>query len=432
MSFAVLARVNLRTSTIALLAVCLLPSMLPSGASAEEAAGVSILPYRVQTDVIYRELNPGFCWFHPRAAAIPGHGQAGKPAVVVTIQKHLAADDHYSGMWFLRSDDMGATWSGPTEIAELGWQTEPPDVTISVADVTPGWHAPSGKMLLVGTKVRYSQQGAQLSEVPRSNECAYATFDPASGRWSSWKMLQMPETDGKFYLVCPGCVQWLVRADGDVLLPIYFRGPSGEDYSTTVVRCRFDGETLTYVEHGDEQEMAGGRGFAEPSLAYYDGKYYLTLRNDARGYVTRGDDGLHFSPVKPWTFDDGQELGSYNTQAHWLTHSDGLFLSYTRRGADNDHITRNRAPLFVAQVDPERMVVLRDTEQSLIPERGVMLGNFGASAITPDESWVTDSEFLVSEKPDPRGADGSTYAARVRWSRPNRLVIGSDGGAETK
>jgi hypothetical protein len=31
--------------------------------------------------------------------------------------------------------------------------------------------------------------------------------------------------------------------------------------------------------------------------------------------------------------DDGAELGSYNTQQHWLSHGDGLFLMYTRRGA---------------------------------------------------------------------------------------------------
>ena len=45
-----------------------------------------------------------------------------------------------------------------------------------------------------------------------------------------------------------------------------------------------------------------------------------------------------------WTFDDGSELGNYNTQQHWVTHSDGLFLVYTRRGADNDDIARHRAP----------------------------------------------------------------------------------------
>ncbi len=378
--------------------------------------------FSVKTDVVHRELNRGFCWFHPRVAALPGFGRDGGPAVIMTIQKHLAADDHYSGLYFLRTDDLGAAWIGPTEIPELAWGHEPGDVTISVADVTPGWHAPTRKIIAIGTKVRYSKTGAQLLDQPRSHECAYATFDPKSNRWSTWRFLEMPETETKFFLVAPGCVQWLVRPDGSLLVPVYFRGPTGSDYSVTVLECAFDGETLRYVRHGDELTLAGGRGLAEPSLAFFRGKYYLTLRNDACGYVTTSDDGLRFAPIKPWTFDDGSDLGSYNTQQHWLVHSDGLFLSYTRRGANNDHITRNRAPLFLTQVDADKLHVIRSTEQILLPERGVMLGNFGAAAITPTESWVTDAEFIVADKPHARGADGSVFSARVKWSRPNRSI----------
>jgi hypothetical protein len=103
-------------------------------------------------------------------------------------------------------------------------------------------------------------------------------------------------------------------------------------------------------------------------------------------------------------------------------HSDGLFLGYTRRGANNDHVFRNRAPIFIAQVDPENLQVLRATEQALLPDRGVMLGNFGATGITPQESWVTDAEFILGSTPHPKGADGTVWLGRVRWSAPNRLV----------
>jgi hypothetical protein len=376
--------------------------------------------FQVQTDAAYQELNPGYCWFHPRVAALPGFGRDGKPAVIMTIQKHLAADDHYSGLYFMRSDDLGKTWTKPpTEIPELAWRQEG-DITISVADVTPGWHAATGKMLAIGIKVPYSAKGVQLIDKARANECAYATYDPQANKWSKWSMLEMPETDSKFFLVCPGCVQWLVKPDGTILLPTYYKGPAGSDYSSTVLHCRFDGEKLTYLKHGDELAIEGGRGFVEPSLCQFRGKYYLTLRNDTHAWVTTSDDGLHYAPVRKWTFDDGSDLGSYNTQAHWLVHSDGLFLSYTRRGASNDHIARNRAPLFLAQVDPEKLQVIRATEKELMPERGVMLGNFGAATITPNEAWVTDSEFLVSDKPHPRGADATTWVAKVRWARPSR------------
>ena len=232
-------------------------------------------------------------------------------------------------------------------------------------------------------------------------------------------MLAMPDTDSTFFLVAPGCVQWLVNSDGTILLPTYFKGANGEDYTTTVLHCSFDGSELKYLKHGDELTMQGGRGLCEPSLAFVKQKYFLTLRNDQAAYVTTSDDGLHYRPIKKWTFDDGQDLGSYNTQAHWLTHGDGLFLTYTRRGANNDHIPRNRAPIFISQVDPVKLQVLRATEKAVLPERGAMLGNFGAAAITPSESWITDSEYILSATPHERGADGSTWLGRVRWKTSN-------------
>lgn len=382
-------------------------------------AGPVIVSFRVQAVPVFRELNQKYCWFHPRVSPIPGFGNAGQPAAIMTIQKHLAADDHYSGLYFLRTDDMGQTWSGPTEIPELGWQSGDNNETIAVCDVTPGWLTHHKKLLAIGIKLRYSQQGAQLVDKPRSHECAYASFDPATNRWTPWKMLAMPEMETKFFLVAPGCVQWIEQADGTLLIPAYFQRPGSSQYVTTVIHCTFDGNELRFLKNGDELTLPAGRGLYEPSLIEYGNSYYLTIRNDTHAYVATSSDGLRYRAPKKWTFDDGQDLGSYNTQAHWLAHSSGLFLTYTRRGANNDHIPRNRAPIFVAQVDPETMQVLRVTERELLPERGVMLGNFGATAITPHESWVTDSEFLVSSEPHPRGADGTTWLGRVIWSTPN-------------
>lgn len=384
-----------------------------------------LVGFQVETIVPLKELNPKFCWFHPRAAAIPGHGHDGRPAVIMTIQKHLIADDHYSGLWVMRTNDLGKTWSGPTEIPELAWRKEAGNagVDLSVADVTPGWHAPSKKLIALGIQVRYNAQGIALLDKPRSYDFAYTVFDPKADKWTVWRNIEnVPDPTGKFYILAPGCVQWLVKDDGTLLVPVYMKGPQGDDYQATVLRLGFDGDKMTYLAHGDELRIAGGRGYVEPSLAHYRGKYYLTLRNDAKAYVSVSDNGLNYGPIKAWTFDDGQELGSYNTQAHWLVHSDGLFLSYTRRGANNDHIPRNRAPIFLAQVDPEKLQVIRATEQAILPERGVMLGNFGASNITPDESWVTDSEFIANGQPHPRGADGATWVAKVKWLKPNALV----------
>jgi len=385
-------------------------------------ASPTVLRFEARSGAVFQELNAKSCWFHPRVAALPALGRDGRPAVVMTIQKHLGVSDHYSGLYYLRTNDLGETWTGPTEIPELASQLGENNETIAVCDVTPGWLTHSGKLLAIGVKLRYSPEGEQLVDKARSHECAYATYDPALDKWSAWNLLEMPDTDGKFFLVAPGCVQWLEQSDGTLLIPVYIQGPHGSDSTATVLHCSYDGQKLKYITHGDELTTPGGRGFYEPSLTRFQETYYLTLRHDTAAFVTTSDDGLHFAPVKKWTFDDEQDLGSYNTQTHWLTHGEGLFLSYTRRGADNDHIMRNRAPIFIAQVDPQTLQVLRRTEQILLPERGVMLGNFGTASISPHESWVTDAEFLVSDKPHPKGADGTVWLGRVKWSRPNQSV----------
>jgi lysophospholipase L1-like esterase len=399
--------------------------LIPGRAFAAEHVG-----FQVEATVALQELNPKFCWFHPRAAAIPKLGKDGQPAVIMTIQKHLIADDHYSGLWMMRTDDLGKTWTGPKEIPELAWRKEPGNdkVDLSVADVTPQWHAKTGKLIALGIQVRYNEKGIALLDKPRSYDFAYTVYDPKTDKWTVWRNIEnVPELEGKFHTLAPGCVQSVIKDDGTLLTPVYIKGPAGSDYQATVLHLGFDGDKLTYLAHGDELKIGGGRGYVEPSLAFYRNKYYLTLRNDAKGYVTVSDDGLKYGPTKAWTFDDGSDLGSYNTQAHWLVHSEGLFLSYTRRGANNDHIPRNRAPIFLARVDTEQLHVIRATEQVLLPERGAMLGNFGASNITADESWVTDSEFIVNGQKHERGANGTTWVAKVKWTKPNALVAAADG-----
>ena len=70
-------------------------------------------------------------------------------------------------------------------------------------------------------------------------------------------------------------------------------------------------------------------------------------------------------------------------------------------GADNDHVFRNRAPLFIAQVDPKRLCALRATEQILMPETGVDLaGGFAPVDVSSHENWVISSEMAFPEGQD--------------------------------
>ncbi len=375
---------------------------------------VEPLGFTIELETALEHDDGQFLWFHPRATPAPG-------GIVMTIQKHLKISDYYSGLHVMTRSGLSGPWSGPDLPPELDWQRLTNGVTVSVADVTPGFHPPTGRVLAIGCQVRYGPAGQQLDDVRRAHQTVCAVLDPASNRWSRWQRLELP-TDEEFNFARNACSQWIVRPDGHLLVPLYIGRSADAPYSTTVAECRFNGERLSYVRHGTILRLDVPRGLYEPSLTTFRGRHFLTLRNDVRAYHSTSADGLAFAPPRPWTFDDGTELGSYNTQQHWLTHSDGLFLVYTRRGATNDHIVRNRAPLFMAQVDPDSMNLLRRTERVVVPERGAELGNFGATSISPDESWVTVSEGMFMKDSRTRGARGTTFIARIRWSRPNQIA----------
>ena len=358
------------------------------------------------------------CWVQTRAGLLPPHG------VVITTQKlRLTGSDIFYAIHSLHSEDGGKTWSEPVEQPAFAPRHQEDGSYFYVSDFWPKWHAASGTLLGTGHTPLYKDDELFGSGYPRRP--SYATYDAKSHCWHPWRELDVPEW---FYSSGAGCAQRVDLPNGDVLLPLYRRGPENADdpwhtcAGVIVVRCRFDGETLSYIEHGNELSVDVPRGLCEPSLAHYGNRFFLALRNDVRGYVTASDDGLHFDPIRPWAFDDGEELGNYNTQQHWLTFDDALCLVYTRRGADNDHVFRHRAPLFMAEVDPERLCVIRSTERAVVPERGARLGNFGTTQVSGSEGWVVVSEWMQTNPPKPTdctvceryGSDNAIFISRIR------------------
>lgn len=390
----------------------------------------AIVPLEIEVETILTREDPASSslWFHPRVAVIPNSENSGQPEVVMTLQKLLGKSDFFSGLSVMKSSNLGKSWTEPTSPTELGWMVDEKvaDVSIAVADVTPGYHASSGVVLAVGAQVRYSKEGKQLTDQYRSHQTAYAVLEK-EGQWKSWRQLEMPK-EVRFDFARSACAQWVEEPDGTVLLPFYVGESTKRPFSTTMVRCSFDGETLRYLEHGNFLELETMRGLYEPSLVYHENRYYVTMRNDHAAYVASSDDGLNFSDPKKWLFDNGEELGSYNTQAHWLESGGALFLTYTRKGANNDHVVRHRAPIFVAQVDLEKLVVIRNTEQIAVPERGATLGNFGVVKISENESWVTVGEGNVSAAAQKRGANGSVFLTRVRAGKAEESSVAKSGG----
>jgi hypothetical protein len=361
------------------------------------------------------------CWCHPRAGILPEAGRNGFPLVVLTMNSlDLSGSDVFKGMFGMETPD-GKQWTHPSELLSMAPRYEKIEGVkrpVAVSDFWPGWHKASKTLLGIGHTVVYTPNWKVTN--PRPRNTAYSIYNIKTRKWEAWQKLEMPDND-KFYNSGAGCTQRFDEKDGTILLPVYLH-PKAQNLRVTICRCSFDGKKLEYIENGTELNLDDvPRGLYEPSLTHFKGYYYLTMRNDQKGYVARSKDGLHFDEYVPWKFDDGSELGSYNTQQHWVTHSDGLFLVYTRRGANNDHVFRHRAPLFMAQVDPKRLCVIRETEQILIPERGARLGNFGVTSISANETWVSVAEWMQPHGVEKYGSDGSVFIARIHWNKPNKL-----------
>ena len=107
----------------------------------------------------------------------------------------------------------------------------------------------------------------------------------------------------------------------------------------------------------------------------------------------------------------GSILQNYNTQQHWMTVGDELYLVYTRRGANNDHVFRHRAPLFASRV--ENMKLVRNSEIALVPQRGARMGNFGVTRINENTSAVMVSEWMQPSGCEKYGSDNSIFLSFV-------------------
>ncbi|RBP40484.1 hypothetical protein DES53_108191 [Roseimicrobium gellanilyticum] len=383
--------------------------------------------YRIEHQVLLSG-KQGLHFTQSRTAIIPGN----PPQVILTTQETELHGAHgYRDMLHVFSADLGRTWKPPVHIENLRRTTLADGYDIVIGDVCPQWHGKMGVVLATGKTFNFRDS---KTEDRARERVSYTVYDPKTQAWSGLNIVQLPEKDheGKPMLEAnAGCHQRFDLENGDILLPIRYRkDPKTRQYTTIVARCAFDGKTLTYKEHGSELTTveSGSRGLYEPSVTGFGGRYFVTMRSDKSAFVARSKDGINYEPIVEWKYDDGQVLGSYNTQQHWVTHSDALYLVYTRRGAHNDHVFRHRAPLFIAQVDPEKMCVLRNTEQVLMPETGVDLGNFGVMDLNPQETWVVTSEasFPKERLDEPN----RILLARIHWARPNQTAAAQLGAAK--
>ena len=365
------------------------------------------------------DIESNRCWVGAFAGIFPD-GRA-----VITIQPlRLTGSDIFYSVHTFFSNDKGKSWQGPVEQNNLKRQPYHNNMEIVVSGLIPEYHKASGKMLLTGHTVIYEND--EIMPDPRPGHTAYCIWDDEKNVLNDFKVLELPESDSTFFNCGPGTSQRVDLDDGTILQPIqYLTRKDAEDswgncYSSTVLHCSFDGKEMKYLNHGNSLSIEEPRGLYEPSLICFNGKYFMTLRNDFKGYVSSSKDGLNFDSPKVWCFDDGQEIGNYCTQQHWFRLGDKLYLVYTRRGANNDHVFRHRAPLFTAEVDTEKLCLIRNTEKIVVPERGARLGNFNCVQVSDDEAWVVVAEWMQNgkgregvERCMKYGSDNSIFIAKL-------------------
>jgi hypothetical protein len=349
----------------------------------------------IQCDV--KKVQSGYdrktCWVHARAGIIPNLNR-----IVLTTQKlRLTGSDIFYGINSIISNDLGENWSEPMPEDAFKARPDKEGGCFFVSDFSPQWHEKSGKLLGTGHTPHYIND--ELSPYNYKRSPAYSVFDPNSDTWQDWSFLNLPD-HVLFNFSGAGSSQRLDLPDGDILLPMYCRDISKEvdTFSnilhSVIARCSFDGESLVYLSHGNFLFVEVPRGLGEPSLQENNGNYYLTLRNDEKGYLSVSKDGLNYTDPVPWRFDDGSEIGNYCTQQHWVKLHHKLFLVYTRRGLNNDHVFRHRAPLVMAEFDEEKLCLKKDTEIVVVPDHGARLGNFGVTQVSDSEAWVVAAEWM--------------------------------------
>ncbi|UCD29766.1 MAG: exo-alpha-sialidase, partial [Planctomycetota bacterium] len=372
----------------------------------------------IENKIIWNGRVGGTTWFHPRACMIHS---ASKSVGLMTLQS-IGGSDYFGPVYWSVTEDLGKTWSEPEPIFSLGRRVLGGDLQEGVCDVVPEYHPKTKVVLAIGHNVYYRE--GRLARPQLKRYPVYVVRSP-EGSWSETRKLEWDDPRATRIYSC-GCGQRVTMENGDLLIPLSFGPKEREDRSVSTVLCSFDGRTVKIKRCGNKLHNGVKRGLLEPSLARFGGRYYMTIRaEDGRGYVTSSDDGLHWVEQRAWCWDDGEPLTMSTTQQHWLVHSEGLYLVYTRKAKGNVKVFRWRAPLYMAAVDHESLRLIRSTERVVFPLIGdgineakhvARMGNFHTTSAAPEESWVTVGECLPAD-----GWRGDLLMARIRWSKPNRL-----------
>lgn len=397
-----------------------LPAAPPQTAATDQTRLIS----SITKQTLWRNRDgQGTTWFHPRACMMPGNPESttSLPVALMLLQE-IGGSDYFGPVHFSESRDLGKNWTPPRPIASLDRipVAGHDGLLAGVCDVTPQYHAATKTVLALGHVVFY--RGPKFANKDQLARFPVYTVRNQDGSWSQRKQLHWDDPRGAF-IYSNNCGQRVVMPDGDIMMSFTF-GPESKHRMVAGVRCTFDGQTLRVAKVGKPLTHPVGRGLLEPSVTRFDDQFFMTIRaEDGHGYVAVSEDGIDYEPQQAWRWDDGQAIGMSTTQQHWVTHGDALFLVYTRKDPSNQNVIRWRSPLWISRVDPSRRVLIRESEQTVLPLVGdgvaepdtvALMGNFNVTPASPSETWVTVGEWMPKQN-----AKGNVLLSRIVWARSN-------------
>ena len=347
--------------------------------------------------------------FQPSLAQL-GDGQ------ILTIQP-LYGGDYYGEVSFSRRQRGCDIWSDPEIIPAFRRRScNIADIEEAVVDVR-SIALPDEKLVLaVGASSFYTPRECAFwdpaidrRQLPKQR-AVYSFFDAEKNCWSEPGFITSADC-GENGDLRIACAQMAQMADGKLVLPVYFATAELVDYAgvkwprqaVKTLIARVVGNQLKIEAWSNALTIGVERGFVEPSVKEFNGKWYMTIRaEDGKAYITTSTDALNWQKPQPWRWSDTlEDLATDSTQQHFLTLGGKLYLCFTRADESNAMVPRRRTPLFIAQVNTENLTLLRESEQIIFPlviKDGIsnMQGNFHCVELSPDLAAVVDGALYIT------------------------------------
>ena len=333
-------------------------------------------------------------FFHP--SIIPYRGR-----LMMVMQKILAMD-RFTVPYFSFSDDGGESWSTPELIPTLaGFE--------KCADFRPVVLPDDNKVLIIGLVSDGTDKDAMYS----GYKSVCLIYD---GEWSAPQDLFGKEE----YNHRAACAQTALAPDGTIVIPLYFGSPKKGGFKVQTRKFLLKDGSLVPAGSGNVLESGIGNGWHEPSVEFFKGTFYLTLRcTTGYAWFAESTDGLNWSKPKKWTFSDGSVMETGPTQQHWMKKKDSLWLVYTRRDVSNEDCFRWRTPMFAAPFNPENGCLEKSGEEIIIPRidwrtRPGLLGNFNVTNLE-NCVYISDAPLWFDWTPDKEHI--AWFSTSVVWKK---------------